>query len=164
MESVYAVFEVKPEFSTKYISEAQKKVRSVRELKRTFAAVFHKGGVYSSRDIVLSPIIGGILTTRKKLEEPIVKLKEIQGGVLDSKSRDFLNIGICSEHFAFDYTPTINGDEVNGEKPNTDLKFVVEDQLIYFAVRLFRQLQVVGSMPAIDMIQYESYAMKRPPN
>ena len=65
VESVYAVFEVKPEFSTTYLEYARAKVASVRALERTSQSVVHKGGVYKPEEIGVKPIIGGILTTRK---------------------------------------------------------------------------------------------------
>lgn len=148
VESVYAVFEVKPQFSSDYLREAQKKVASVRNLERTSSAVVHKGGEYSKEEIRLFPIIGGILTTRKALEDPVSKLNEIQPTQGDS---GFLNIGICLDQFAFDYTPSVIGDEVV-----TKLQTKSDgNQLIHFCVRLFRQLQAVGTVPAADMTRYE---------
>jgi hypothetical protein len=149
VESVYAVFEVKPEFNSKYIAEARKKVASVRSLERTSADVVHKGGVYVRSEIDLQPIIGGILTTRRGLEDWEKKLTETQPG---QDAEGFLNIGICLDAFAFDYTPTRNGDAIKTELVTS----VDGNQLIHFAIRLFRQLQAVGSVPAVDMTKYEA--------
>ena len=33
------------------------------------------------------------------------------------------------------------------------------NQLIHFAIRLFRQLQLVGSVPAVDMTRYEEHIL-----
>lgn len=161
VESVYAVFEVKPEFNSEYLAAAQKKVKSVRDLDRTSAPVVHKGGTYSRQEISLRPIIGGILTTRQGLADPVAKLLEKQKESADEASSEFLNIGICLEQFAFDYTPMISEDP-NGENVVTiSIASTFEDQLIYFAIRLFRQLQVIGSVPAVDMIRYEERAICR---
>lgn len=148
VESVYAVFEVKPEFNSEYLRAARQKVASVRKLERTSHTVVHKGGEYSQAEIRLSPIIGGILTTRKSLEHPASKLSETQPTQGD---QGFLNIGICLEQFAFDYTPSVvEGDVVTELTLRDD-----GNQLIHFCVRLFRQLQAVGTVPAVDMTMYE---------
>jgi hypothetical protein len=151
IESVYAVFEVKPEFSSDYLAAAQKKVSSVRRLERTSAAVIHKGGKYEKSEIRLHPIIGGILTTRMSLVRPIKKLEKIQPAVEDY---GFLNIGICLDGFAFDYTPSITDSSIS-----VDLNVSGDGgQLIHFATRLFRQLQAIGTVPAVDMALYEATA------
>ncbi len=149
VESVYAVFEVKPEFSSAYLEYARAKVASVRQLQRTSQSVVHKGGVYRPEEIGLKPIIGGFLTTRKGLASPIEKLVETQpreGEV------DFLNIGICLDQVAFDYTPKVVGDEVQVLLNSRE----GVDALIHFCIRLFQQLQAVGTVPAVDMAKYEA--------
>ncbi len=149
VESVYAVFEVKPEFSGKYLNAARQKVASVRKLVRTSQAVVHKGGTFAAEEIQFKPIIGGVLTTRPKLKDPIGKLEQTQPA---PEEDGFLNIGICLDKFAFDYTPRIAGDAVQIELETRE----GGDQLIHFAIRLFRQLQAVGTVPAVDMTMYEA--------
>lgn len=149
VESVYAVFEVKPEFSGKYPTAGRKKVASVRRLKRTSEAVVHKGGFFAREEIKPRPIIGGILTTRPKLANPVKKLVDSQPA---PNTDSFLNIGICLDEFAFDYTPTLVEERV---------ETVLDtcrggNQLIHFAIRLFRQLQAIGTAPAVDMTKYEA--------
>lgn len=154
VESVYAVFEVKPEFNSTYLQEARKKVASVRKLERTSYSVVHKGGRYSKAEIELSPIIGGILTMRKGLSSAESRLLETQPA---PDNREFLNIGICLDQFAFDYTPTIVDNQVV-----TDITTRNDgNQLIHFCVRLFRQLQAVGTVPAVDMTKYEDRVFAR---
>lgn len=155
VESVYAVFEVKPEFSTAYLEYARAKVASVRKLERTSQSVVHKGGVYKPEEIGVKPIIGGFLTTRKDLAEPIAKLVETQPAKGDE---GFLNIGICLDQFAFDYTPTIVGDEVQVDLDSCE----GEDALIHFCIRLFHQLQAIGTVPAVDMTKYEATVFPAP--
>jgi hypothetical protein len=149
VESVYAVFEVKPEFSGRYVKAARKKVASVRQLERTSQSVVHKGGIFTREEIQLKPIIGGILTTRPKLADPIEKLEETQPA---KDADEFLNIGICLDQFAFDYTPTL----VEGGVETVLTTCHDGNQLIHFAIRLFRQLQAIGSVPAVDMTVYEA--------
>lgn len=148
VESVYAVFEVKPEFSGPNLTAARKKVASVRRLARTSEAVVHKGGVFTREEIQLKPIIGGILTSRPKLADPVKKLVQTQPA---QDADDFLNIGICLDEFAFDYTPTLVDDGVETVLATCE----GGNQLIHFAIRLFRQLQAIGSVPAVDMTMYE---------
>lgn len=155
VESVYAVFEVKPEYNSAYLQAARKKVASVRKLERTSQAVVHKGGHYSAVDISLSPIIGGILTTRKGVKNPVGKLAEHQPA---SDGDEFLNIGICLDQFAFDYTPSIDGEEVHTQLATCE----DGDQLIHFCIRLFRQLQAIGTVPAVDMTLYEATVFPSP--
>lgn len=149
VESVYAVFEVKPEFSTTYIDYARTKVASVRTLMRTSQSVTHKGGVYKPEQIGVKPIVGGLLTTRRDLVKPIDKLLETQPDPGDNR---FLDIGICLDQFAFDYTPKLVGEEVHVELDTRQ----GEDALIHFCIRLFQQLQAIGTVPAVDMTQYEA--------
>lgn len=64
-ESIYAVFEVKPEISKEYIEYAATKVQSVRALKRTNSDVYHAGGRYEAKkEQDRFTILGGILGTR----------------------------------------------------------------------------------------------------
>lgn len=149
VESLYAVFEVKPAFTTTYLDYARTKVASVRELERTSQSVAHKGGVYMPDEIVVKPILGGILTTRKDLAKPIDKLVETQS---DRGDNSFLDIGICLDQFAFDYTPRVVDGEVRVELDSCE----GDDALIHFCIRLFQQLQAIGTVPAVDMTKYEA--------
>lgn len=152
VESVYAVFEVKPAFNSEYLSAARQKVASVRHLTRTCQSVAHKGGTFERADIKPAPIIGGILTTRCELQtDPIGKLQETQP--IDHQAPDFLNIGICLDRFSFDYTPEV---KTGGEVQLPLTVSPPNHQLIHFAIRLFRQLQMVGSVPAVEMDRYEA--------
>lgn len=99
-------------------------------------------------EIALSPIIGGTLTTRKALENAVSSLEKTQPA---QDTPGFLNIGTCVEQFAFDYTPSIVEGEVVTELTTRD----DDSQLIHFCVRLFRQLQAVGAVQAVDMTKYE---------
>ncbi len=148
VESIYAVFEVKPEFSTTHLDYARTKVASVRALERTSQSVVHKGGVYKPEEIGLKPIIGGLLTTRKGLDKPIDKLVETQP---DPGADGFLDIGICLDQFSFDYTPRSVGEEVRVGLDSCR----GDDALIHFCIRLFQQLQAIGTVPAVDMMKYE---------
>ena len=152
VESVYAVFEVKPELSKKYVKYAIDKVRSVRTLDRTSADVIHKGGTYDRAAIDVKPIIGGILTVRNKwvAKNTLTKVDQYQPS--DPTDDGFLNIGIALDTLCFDYTPTLDGTNVVAPRTLS----APGHQLIHFAVRLFRQLQALGTVPAVDMLRYEA--------
>lgn len=152
VESVYAVFEVKPELNKTYVEYAIDKVRSVRTLERTSANVVHKGGIYDRSDIPVSPIIGGILAIRCGWSADTLLANFDTYHPSDPDDDGFLNIGIALDTLCFDYTPTLVGDDI----VTTRTQSAPDQQLIHFAVRLFRQLQALGSVPAVDMLKYEA--------
>ena len=63
-ESVYAVFEVKPEINKTYADYSGDKIASVRALHRTNGSFRHLGGVSQDQDLTTKPILGGTLTVR----------------------------------------------------------------------------------------------------
>jgi hypothetical protein len=154
VEAVYAVFEVKPTINTTYIESARRKVTSVRRLRRTSAPIKHAGGAFAASDPAAKHLIGGLLaanagwTTR---ESTISKLQEHLPPV---GQEDSLDIGIAVGSLAFDYTPAPV--ELGCREDEIPLEFSAEnDQLIHFGIRLFRQLQQLGTVLAIDMGAYE---------
>lgn len=73
---------------------------------------------------------------------------------------DSLDIGVAVDTVAFDYTPVPV--ELGSREDEIPLEFSAEtDQLIHFGIRLFRQLQQLGTVLAIDMSAYEA-ALARP--
>ncbi len=155
VESVYAAFEVKPEFNAPYVQYAMDKIATVRRLQRTSAPVFHKGGRYEGTEVTVAPIIGGLLAMRSSWTDFVRNLRKHQP---NSRTDDrFLNLGIAADTLSFDYTPTLNLDG----NVNVDLTVSQPDQaLIHFAIRLFRQLQTAGTVPAVDMQRYEAQLSK----
>lgn len=155
VEAVYAVFEVKPTISKPYINAARQKVASVRRLRRTSAPIKHAGGSYGALDPSAKHIIGGLLAAKASWvnrEKTITKLlKHLPSVGLD----DSLDLGIALESVAFDYTPVPV--ELGSRENEIVLEFSAEtDQLIHFGIRLFRQLQQLGTVLAIDMSAYEA--------
>lgn len=63
-ESVYAVFEVKQDANKDHIEYANAKIQSVLDLKRTSRGMISAGASVPARS--LTPIIGGLLTTRSE--------------------------------------------------------------------------------------------------
>ena len=159
VEAVYAVFEVKPTINTTYIESAQRKVASVRRLRRTSAPIKHAGGSFAASDPAAKHLIGGLLTANAgwtTRESTIAKLKQHLPSVGQENS---LDIGIAVGSIAFDFTPTPI--ELGSREEHIPLEFsAADDQLIHFGIRLFRQLQQLGTVLDIDMGAYEN-ALRR---
>jgi hypothetical protein len=97
-ESVYAVFEVKPEINKEYLEYAANKINSVRSLERTNTDVYHAGGKYEAKkEEERFTIIGGILGTRG-WENFETKIKEY---LPTFKEQQTINIGCCLQRGAF---------------------------------------------------------------
>lgn len=160
VEAVYAAFEVKSTINTTYIGSARRKVASVRRLRRTSAPIKHAGGAFAASDPAAKHLIGGLLaantgwTTR---ETTISKLREHLPPV---GREDSLDLGIAVASIAFDYTPAPI--ELGSREEEIPLEFsAAADQLIHFGIRLFRQLQQLGSVLAVDMGAYEEALQQR---
>jgi hypothetical protein len=155
-ESVYAAFEVKQDLDKGNVDYAAAKIATVRSLHRTTAPVPHAGGMYDP--IAPRRIIGGVLTRRSSWSPPFGEAFETCLRDLDAKDPDGfmwgLDIGCAVEHGGFTVTRT----------KDTHFGFDIEHSeanvaLIYFVMRLLRQLQAVGSAPAID---YDAYLRSVP--
>ena len=154
-ESVYAAFEVKQDLDKGQVEYAAEKIASVRSLHRTTAPVPHAGGTYDP--VEPRPIIGGLLTRRSHWSPPFgASFQECLNGL---EERDpgrrlwALDIGCAVEHGGFCVT----------QNPKTHLAVIEHSEpsvaLIYFVMRLLRQLQAVGSAPAIN---YDAYLKSVP--
>ena len=140
-ESVYAAFEVKQGLDKTNLEYAGKKIATVRRLHRTTAPVPHAGGVYDP--VKLRRIIGGVLTRRSGWHPPFGQPFE------DCLTRvGEIDIGCAVEHGGFVTNRHEDGNVVSVEHSDANTA------LIYFVMRLLRQLQTVGSAPAIDYDEY----------
>lgn len=150
-ESVYAVFEVKPELSKDYIEYAGEKIASVRNLHRTSASIMHAGGEY--KPVVPKPIIGGLLAIRSSWKKPFGDSFRSSLAGLPENGR--LDIGAGLKHGAFEVSADEHGDRAltveEGEKA-----------LLFLAMRLLRQLQLVGTVAAIDIEAWGQVAFASP--
>jgi hypothetical protein len=129
---------------------AQQKAQSVRSLERTSATIVHAGGQYKHPPRDNKPIIAGILANKRGWADPLKGLDEHLPK--DPADPGFLNIGIALDTVCFDYTPTLDGDTVQVARTTS----APDQQLIHFVIRLFRQLQTIGTVPAVDMQAYEA--------
>jgi len=142
-ESVYGVFEVKPHLDRAYMTYAGAKVASVRRLQRTSSGIVHAGGTYAP--VTPKRIIGGVLARRIDWAVPFEAKLEDSLDSLENLNQIDLGIGLA--HGAFDYRPGTAQDRDGGG-------LIVQsgsDALLFFALRLFRRLQRLGTVPAIDI-------------
>jgi hypothetical protein len=145
-ESVYAVFEIKQEATSKNVAYAAKKAESVRKLTRTSASIVHAGGKHAP--VVPKDIIAGFLalTTKGKrasISETIIE--EVRQLSLIQRL-DF----VCVLERG---TVSINAQK-NGSV-QCDV-FSSEQALINFFLLLLSKLQSIGSVPAMDIEAYWS--------
>jgi hypothetical protein len=142
-ESVYAVYEIKPELNRVYLRYAGKKIHSVRALHRTSTSFGWAMGIMQPRE--LPPILGGFLASdsgwspafgdpfRKALSEVV------SGGSID--------LGCVLGHGSFEVTVGDDGKRLSVSDSSV--------ALVAHSIALLKRLQGLGSAPAID---YEAYA------
>jgi len=143
-ESVYAVFEAKQNLDKAHVEYASAKAASVRKLHRTSAQVVHAGGVVANPKPPLE-IAAGILTTYSDwtpmFGDPLNKAL----GAATADGR--IDLGCALEHGAFDV--------IDRDTDPVDLAISdPESALMFFLLRLFSRLQLMGTVPAIDMNAY----------
>ena len=142
-ESVYAVFEVKQNLTKDHIIYAAEKAESVRALKRTSVQIVHAGGVFN------------------KPKEPF----KILAGILTSESSWNPALGEAFENAIKDLTPiqslelgcALHGGSFIIKNDNGQLLFsrsTENEALLFFFLNLFMELQKLGTVPAMDIVQY----------
>ena len=142
-ESVYGVFEVKPEITRDYVLYAAEKIASVRRLYRTSASFGWAMGIMPPRE--LPPVLGGYLASGSgwspTFGEPFRRaLVEVtDGGAID--------LGCVLNAGSFE-VPV-------GRGPADVTVSGSETALVSFTLTLLKRLQGLGSAPAID---YDAYA------
>lgn len=140
VESIYAVFEAKPELDKSYVEYAREKVASVRALHRTSVSIRHAGGTYPPQDPANKPILGGILATRSAWTD--MRGEAACTALLQGDERDRLDFAIAVQHGAV-------------ERVGNELFYAVPDQqLIWFAMQLFKRLSTLGTVLALDLSSY----------
>lgn len=136
-ESVYAVFECKPELNKDYLLYAGSKAASVRDLHRTSAVIVHAGGK------ILDPkpppeILSGFLATRAGWS-PAFGTPFTEHLIVEGPSRVDLGCVVARGAWEVSAGGTAGTETVDAEK-----------SLVYFALRLLARLQVMGTVPAMD--------------
>lgn len=139
---MYAVFEVKQELNKTNIEYAGNKIASVRKLRRTSAPITYSTGVKPAKP--LHNIIGGILTTRTEWKSPIDEVLRSNLCGLGIDNRIDLICCLKDSSFCIEYL----SDKITLHK-NTQ-----NEVLIYVFLELLLLLQKIGTVPAIDLLQY----------
>ena len=142
-ESIYAVFEAKPEINKGYLEYTSRKIESVRRLDRTSTTIAHAGGKFEPKP--LHRILGGILADNCGWKPCLAEaFDDVMAGLSGDAT---LDLGCALEGSAFERLEAEDG-QVTVEISPPDLT------LMFFLVRLFRGLQKLGTAPAIDIAAY----------
>ncbi len=141
-ESVYAVFEIKPELSRDYILYAGEKAASVRALRRTSVPIVHAGGTFSAREPF--EILAGILASRSGWTPPFGS--PLVEALADLQTPGRLDFGATAEHGAFEVSYGNGPPALSTSDPDGGLMF--------FLTRLYTRLQQLGTVTAIDLAEY----------
>ncbi|QEG35821.1 DUF6602 domain-containing protein [Bythopirellula goksoeyrii] len=143
-ESVYAVFEVKQDISKEHIEYASKKFQSVRRLKRTSALITDQTGRTTRKE--LFEILTGILTLSSSWNP----------GLGDSFERA-IHQSWTEQHGQIHLGCVLSEGGFRVINDNSRLKIETSDpeaSLMYFLMSLFKMLQPLGTVPAVEMDKY----------
>jgi hypothetical protein len=145
-ESVYAVFEVKQSMNKEHIEYAGNKIMTVRKLHRTSVKISHAGGEFSPKPPI--PILGGILALHSEWNPPF---GEAFNNAIDNLSiNSRIDVGCCLREGGFE----VSYDKITGTKLSIEIS-EAKTSLVFFFLRMLRRLQEVGTVPAMDLIEYE---------
>lgn len=139
-ESVYAVFEVKPDLNREKIIYACDKINSVKKLKRTSAPINTINGFQRGKEPF--NIIGGLLTIKTKWKNDNI-IKNIKNNLEGNQCIDFI---CCLSTISCEIKYDKNNIDIIDNENNTPLIFS------YF--KLLRMLQDLGNVPAIEYSKY----------
>lgn len=142
-ESVYAVFEIKPQLTRGTIYYAHEKTESVRRLHRTNGAIVDRGHKKRGRP-ELFPILAGILALSSSWKDPLgPRLVDALGQASPNQQ---LDLGCTILHGAFEADHAHNPLALDVSE--------AEAGLMFFYLRLFTHLQTMGTVSAIDLAAY----------
>ena len=143
-ESVYAVFEVKQDISKEHIEYTSEKVQSVRRLLRTSALITDHTG--QKRQKKLFEIPAGILTLSSSWKPGLGD--SFEEAIRNSWSTEYRRIHLGCVLSEGGFRVVIDDKQLEIEKSNS------EASLMYFLMSLFKTLQPLGTVPAVDMNEY----------
>ena len=132
VESVYAVFEVKPTISRQWMRDAVEKAESVRGLRRAFAG----GRNHKSSDEILA----GLLAAGSVWKSDSFA-KNLRGA-LSACSEGHLDLGCSLEHGAFEHSS------------HETQVCAADEPLMFFVLRLVERLRMMGGRRSVDLMQY----------
>lgn len=137
-EAVYAVLECKPTINKHYLEYAGDKAASVRQLHRTSMPIRHAGGVHDPREQI--KLITGLVAMNVEWADGLGEsFREIHATCTDDRR---LDCGLAVSGASFD---VFDGSYTFGPAKNA---------LVFFLFRLLKQLQSVGTVPAVDWSAY----------
>jgi hypothetical protein len=145
-ESVYAVFEAKQTVNAALVDYAQKKVASVRRLRRTSLPIPYAQGVYPAKPLI--PILGGLLAFESEWTPALGEAfgKALRVDMADGR----LDLGCIAAHGHFFF-----------DAANKEFVFVNESKpATAFLFKLIAQLQFSGTVPMIDVDAYAQWLTK----
>lgn len=137
-ESVYAVIEVKQALNKANIDYAGDKAVSVRRLHRTSAPIPHAGGTYSPKKPFT--ILAGIVALGSDWNPPFGET--FRSSIEGLSSAEQIDLGCALQVGAF---------EKDGPIIETSQQ---DDSLIFFFLRLLSRLQMLGTVPMLDVLKY----------
>jgi hypothetical protein len=148
-ESVYAVFEVKPEINRDYVIYASKKIASVRRLQRTSGSFAWASGTHKGREdfVPLGGLLAGDCGWATGLTSPFEDA--LDSAVVDGR----LDLGCVLGAGAFEIP--------DREQPRCVATSGGEVALVSFWLTLLRRLQGLGTAPAIDYAAYARWIEDR---
>ncbi len=141
-ESVYAVIECKQEINKGQIEYAGNKARSVRELFRTVAPTIVDRGEKHTPPVLFN-ILAGIITLENSWADSINKSNFFETSIKSLDMKQSLNFGCVLNDKSF----FIDSDGVTHFSDS-------EESLIFFFANLVTELQKLGTVRPIDMMQY----------
>lgn len=150
-ESVYAVFEVKQKIDSSTMKYAAGKIASVRSLSRTSGPIVDIYGTQEGPSLDDRPILGGILALNSTWTDGLSG-RVGRANIQKHTGQSHIDLGLALLDSAFDHV----SEKSNRTLLSPGLTFSQTDvQLIWFAMRLFRRLQTLGTAPAVDLEVYE---------
>jgi hypothetical protein len=150
-ESVYAVFEIKPELNREYVLYAGGKIASVRRLHRTSASFEWASGTHPGRQDFRP--LGGILCAASGWSPMF-------GDPFNKALGDVVVGG------GIDFGCVLGGGAFEISDPGRPTEFTTSDSsvaLVGFLMTLLRRLQQIGTAPAIDYTAYEGWISGKAP-
>ncbi|MDX6309883.1 MAG: hypothetical protein QOI06_2929 [Nocardioidaceae bacterium] len=151
-ESVYAVFEIKPEINRDYVLYASSKIASVRRLSRTSSSFTWASGTHEGREDFVP--LGGLLAGSCGWTSGLGAYFE--DALADVEEDGRLDLGCVLGQGAFEI--------VDRGTPNEFTTSSADRALVSFLLTLLGRLQGLGTAPAIDYSAYASWIDGGPRN
>ncbi len=145
-ESVYAVFEIKPSLNKKYLTYAQDKAKSVRELKRTSIPIQN---VYGEAPAKALPFIhAGLLCLTSEWNPPFGQ--PFEKVMTDGDDSSQINL-VC-----------IANDGFFEQDDGSQISKITDKASTHFFFRLLSILQKKGTVPQLDIMAYTQWLDEEP--